>query len=597
MKNLNYFPYERNRYFYGKLLSVDDFESEQKYMNDKRRLINRFMHGCGVVCGLGVVPVGDDTISLEAGLALDFTGREILVEKPVLKKISTIDGFSANTPERDGCQYLCIEYSEYEKDPVYHVADPDPDGESVCHNKTAEGYHIYLTGQEPAANTGALSYYEDATLVYQGNNIRISQVFPKYAKSGNEFDFRVIVENLGQKLPISFGYELSLEHLNKDRKRWIKLFFDEGQHETSVRYEIPVTVRALDVKDVEGSVSLRDGSFWLKAGEHVLEDGAHEGARSERYPVRADNTVRIITGSIREAVSQNYFSEAMQEILNGNYRQNIYLARINLIRAGDTVIIDEVAPMPFGQYIRSDILSSIREKTAEDELKSFKRRLKHISEQIIPETLTETGLQAETEHLRTAEGVVSIEFGVGGLTGQKFFSQPVAHGLGLGDILVFCRMACGEKDRYLCHGAYGIFEEESMVHGDLAIRADRSEGTFTVGLKLTRPTTAGRVNIHWTAVKTRQEEEETGQRELFIRPDMVYLSLREDYSFDAFFTGAADRRVVWSVREPGGGTIDENGIYSAPDAPGIYEIVARSAVWQDVTASAFVVVRDTQVTG
>ena len=55
MKNLKCFPFERNRYFYGKLLSVEDFETEQKYFNDKRRTINRFLFGSGVVCGLNVV--------------------------------------------------------------------------------------------------------------------------------------------------------------------------------------------------------------------------------------------------------------------------------------------------------------------------------------------------------------------------------------------------------------------------------------------------------------------------------------------------------------------------------------------------------------
>lgn len=42
MKNMKYFPFERNKYFYGKLLTVDDFETEQRYMNDKRRVLNRF---------------------------------------------------------------------------------------------------------------------------------------------------------------------------------------------------------------------------------------------------------------------------------------------------------------------------------------------------------------------------------------------------------------------------------------------------------------------------------------------------------------------------------------------------------------------------
>ena len=49
MKNLQYFPFERNQYYYGKLMTQQDFVSEQKYINDRRRLINRFLLGTGVV--------------------------------------------------------------------------------------------------------------------------------------------------------------------------------------------------------------------------------------------------------------------------------------------------------------------------------------------------------------------------------------------------------------------------------------------------------------------------------------------------------------------------------------------------------------------
>ncbi len=53
MNNANLFPFERNRYFYGKLLTVRDFEVEQRYHSGKRALLNRLVHGAGVVCGLG----------------------------------------------------------------------------------------------------------------------------------------------------------------------------------------------------------------------------------------------------------------------------------------------------------------------------------------------------------------------------------------------------------------------------------------------------------------------------------------------------------------------------------------------------------------
>ena len=70
MKNdSGFFPLERNNYFYGKLLTVRDFEMEQHYFNIKRRLINRILHGAGVVCGLGVTVSDEATIIIESGMA------------------------------------------------------------------------------------------------------------------------------------------------------------------------------------------------------------------------------------------------------------------------------------------------------------------------------------------------------------------------------------------------------------------------------------------------------------------------------------------------------------------------------------------------
>ena len=75
--------FERNKYFYGKLLSVRDFETEQFYMNGKRHLLNRLIHGSGVVCGLRVEKVENDNqaVRITPGVALDSWGREILVAR------------------------------------------------------------------------------------------------------------------------------------------------------------------------------------------------------------------------------------------------------------------------------------------------------------------------------------------------------------------------------------------------------------------------------------------------------------------------------------------------------------------------------------
>lgn len=70
----------RNRYFYGKLLDVFHFESEQRYFNHKRWLLNRYGFGYGVLCGLDVKLSADGkSVRIEPGIAIDKGGREIIV--------------------------------------------------------------------------------------------------------------------------------------------------------------------------------------------------------------------------------------------------------------------------------------------------------------------------------------------------------------------------------------------------------------------------------------------------------------------------------------------------------------------------------------
>lgn len=53
MENNQLLPFERNRYYVGKLLTSADFQAEQAYNNHKRRFLNEMMFGSAndvVVC-------------------------------------------------------------------------------------------------------------------------------------------------------------------------------------------------------------------------------------------------------------------------------------------------------------------------------------------------------------------------------------------------------------------------------------------------------------------------------------------------------------------------------------------------------------------
>lgn len=78
----------RNRYFLGKRLTPAAFEAEQTYHVERRRLLNRALHGWGVVYGLGIVPAQSTAcvtaagLDIAPGLALDAAGRELLLTRP-----------------------------------------------------------------------------------------------------------------------------------------------------------------------------------------------------------------------------------------------------------------------------------------------------------------------------------------------------------------------------------------------------------------------------------------------------------------------------------------------------------------------------------
>jgi hypothetical protein len=117
-------PYfERNNYFYGKLMTVRDFFAEQCYFNEKRWLINRMIHGWGVVCGLDVREAEDkeSAVVLTPGLAIDCCGREILVceEQEVALRPDPSACKDKKEEEAGEKKYLiCIEYRECKTEPL-----------------------------------------------------------------------------------------------------------------------------------------------------------------------------------------------------------------------------------------------------------------------------------------------------------------------------------------------------------------------------------------------------------------------------------------------------------------------------------------------
>ncbi|MEG0779888.1 MAG: hypothetical protein RR426_04745 [Oscillospiraceae bacterium] len=576
MKNLKYFPFERSRYFYGKLLTVDDFETEQKYMNDKRRMVNRFLHGSGVVCGMNVVRVDDRTISVEMGLALDFAGREIVVDAPVIRKLDMIDGYDDSVGE-DGYLYLCIEYAENETEPVHSITGSGARGTGdVEYNKYAEGYRIFFTAQEPE-NEGftTANYYQDTKTVYWGNGVRIKQSLRRFVTSGGETSLRVTVENMGQQQSFAFDYDLALTCLQYRGQDKLRVHFDERDFAKAGRYVMDFPLTAMDVKEAEGGVQAISDSLALAIG-----------GKQVTAQVAGGNACRVTAGNAKQAMMGQYYRTAMEDIVRNTYQQSIYLAKISLIQAGPSYYIESVENMPFRQYVFNGSLAAAMNDLGMDEREK--------GEPVAPAPVIAPPPAAVRS---IASGAVVINLGIGGTEGQRFFSKAVPHGLGLGPVHVALGMAVEvSDDAPVIFGSPEVFDEESgEVLGELAAKADVTRGTFTVGLRLLKPTSARHVRISWTAIRDVKDavyDHET--RRIFLRPDVCEMEVRETRYFEAVLENVSDQRVRWSVKEQNGGAINENGMYTAPNDVGVYEISVESVAHPELKASTYVVVRDVQ---
>lgn len=111
------FPFERNNYYYGKLMTKMEYFAEQSYFNKKRWLINKMVNGWGVVCGLEVKSVFKDSndpskgydVRVTPGMAIDCCGREIIVYE---EKIVDLD------PDINP-SVICLEYFECKTEQVH----------------------------------------------------------------------------------------------------------------------------------------------------------------------------------------------------------------------------------------------------------------------------------------------------------------------------------------------------------------------------------------------------------------------------------------------------------------------------------------------
>lgn len=590
MLNRKFYRIERNNYYYGKLLTSKDFQEEQRYLNGKRRFGNRTLQGVGIVKGLHVVMADDTSIILQAGFALDAAGREIVVPETEVIKISTIDGFSELATD---CAYLGIAYDEKPSDPVYSAIGIDSASKGQSYNRVKEGYHLYLLDEKDCAPIEKEEEtFLQKTVMYQDEDVKVTQISPKFALKGKKLKVKVIIEKLSHAASLfSIKYNLeALGFLTRD----VEVVVDNLALPQGKTHVLEYTILPEDY--VFGSQELQ-----LLTEDIVVQ----KAEKKDNLKVKTVTLIDPILTGMEEYILQKTQDGAMDANFDKRSDERLWIAGIHLLRSGSSAIIDGITPAPFAQYIYTvEQLSMIHALT----------------EYFIEESNVVVGNANTPSHepaLQTAKadapriqssGVFEMSFGNGGEAGRKYISDEIMHGLGVGAVFVEVGIEYLKRDantkksnEEIILGDNSIFAtednhgEEKIHFVDTAIKILPDRGTFIVGVRPKAKTGKMSLRIRWYAFKTEDIQQRVSKAKdqagcLMMQPDTIVLAPKEVAHINPVFINMPEEALSYTLIDPEGGKVDHNGVYTAPAQEGVYEVKAACISNPEIFTHAFMIV-------
>ena len=607
MKNSNFFPLERNRYFYGKMLTARDFETEQRYFNNKRRLLNRTIYGAGVVCGLGVYRNDDVSFSVETGMALDYMGREICVSTPVIRKLRMVDG--CESLEKSDRAYLCLQYAQENREPVNNIGAADSGSEQ--YNKIEEGYRLFLSTDEPdLSEIYGGAGVNSVSVVYSSHGLRIVRVVPKLAASGDEITVRFIVIKGIDDPQVSFAYSFSADYFHSGGDEVSRLSFTEDTSLGADVFNADFSLNCAEAADISVPLHKDKATISVQMGDFT-----------DKVQVDAPEVYLC-----KDAESCSLMRETRMSTLEkhlGGENTPIYLAKVDCMNIGTGFIIKHITPLPFAQRVNALPSEEHASSAAAEPVPAASAK---------PENVFRGGVSTEVETLEywqkpqvsaayskkdkrlnfkfgtpsaeaydyaTSSGVCDIPISGAIRVNARFFSDDIPHNLGIGDVSISVSVEYDDDTgRKLLFGDGEIFAvkgEKAVPKIQAAALLSPDKGTFRIGIRLSDYVDGHSVRVRWFAYKPTRDTAQLRYKDnivIRISPDIQKLKPLERVRFMAEVSGTEDKTVTWSVSDPEGGSIDENGLYQVPSVEGTYEVIACSNADGVTRTSAFVLVEE-----
>jgi hypothetical protein len=589
LNNINLLPFERNRYYPGKLLTSADFLSEQLYIGNKRRFMNSLLYGEGIVCGLSVQNLDDTSLMVESGVAVDGLGRESVLESSIVRKLSAIEGYDEANSDR---LILCLGYDEADIQPVYAVGSSDKESGYEM-NRIREGSKVFLIDADKLTEdrTSESGFLSSAT-IYEDADYSVSITMPAIAPGGHIIKAVIDIEKLSDEdktIQITgvfgapaFTYEGGGHEFSVSIPE-IKLAKDSGRS-----YSYALTSRSGDA--AETMILGKPEDVTVKIGG---EEKAIAGSIMLHLSIVSESPEYIIE---RELARVSLESRSLSTT-----RDYVKLAEITVERNNNTAIITGIRETGIKYYIPAISRDSGRKEYAEwFESESAQSGQGSEGEQQV------TGFVPAPREPVYATGICEIPLGTGDRRGEVHYSGEVIHGLGAGDVHVDVGFECLTYDAKLdkpakttIYGDPALWKSEELPIPDseLGVRVLNERGSFIVAARMNEQTDFVVLLVRWVATKLPNTEAKNIAHQLDsdasispLQPTIV-VAPNESQFIDVRFKNMAPVALSYELSEKNAGRISVDGIYTASNKEGVHEIHIYSSDNPFISTYAYVVVK------
>lgn len=574
MKSKELIPFERNRYYTGKMLTSADFGAEQAYMNHKRRFLNQMVSGSGIICGLSVISLDDLSVLIESGAALDDAGREIVLDSSVVKKLSALEGFDQLTTDRVS---LCIRYAEEEKQPVYAVNRQEGESEYE-YNRLKEGCQLFLMDTHRLAEKYvAETEFYTGGILFENEDYSIRLKMPATVCAGTYVKLEVSVQKRSDTNAVLF-YESTLQTP--------ALSAPKGGQELDLFLE--------NVRLHPGEILTREYWMWVREEEET-ESSVMQKAGSgkaviggvEMHASEALNCRITVSGMRPEELAARESGRISLELQNlGGGTDFIRLADLELVRTETAYLIENVIEDGIRRYI-----PTLRDVGRRQEFEGFfEKKLPFYEEKGAKSHRQEKRTEDAGRNIRNVPkietGIVEIPLGSNARRGDICYSGEIMHGLGKGNVYVEVGYEFLEEDPSLGRNArttvYGnpdLFRSGTMPQAaaETAVKVLNDKGSFLVAVRLLQDVNYLVLTYRWVAVKfgegeTDQSIEYFSNKSISALTPTVVIGTKESYFFQVKFNHMKHCSLSYELTEPGSGEVTPDGIYTAPAKEGVYEM-------------------------